>query len=98
MKRLRSLVGILIIGSILGIGVLAWYTVSPPPGKNPPVEASIPNADLKLDRLRYTETREGIKEWELEAASAQYFKDQGTVVFEKVKATFFSIIFSLPIV
>jgi len=42
-----------------------------------------------LDRLRYTETREGVKEWELEAASAQYFKEDGTVVFEKVRAAFF---------
>ncbi len=89
MRRFRSLLGILILGSLVGVGALAWYTVSPPGGKKVTLQTTAPAADLKLDRLRYTETREGVKEWELEAASAQYFKEEGTVVFEKVKATFF---------
>ncbi len=91
MRRFRSLLGFLILGSLVGVGILAWYTVSPRGGKPLSLQtpAPAPAADLKLDRLRYTETREGVKEWELEAASAQYFKEEGTVVFEKVKATFF---------
>jgi len=88
-KRFRSLLGFVILGSLVGVGALAWYTVSPPARKNSSVQTPAAAADVKLDRLRYTETREGVKEWELEAASAQYFKEEGTVVFDKVKATFF---------
>ena len=68
---------------------MAWYTVAPKGGKTPPAGGPASPADLKLDRLRYTETRDGVKEWELEAASAQYFKEDGTVVLEKVRASFF---------
>jgi len=47
------------------------------------------SADLKLDRVHYTETREGVKEWELEATSAVYHKEGDTVMLEKIRATFF---------
>lgn len=72
------------------VGVMVWRTLAPPAGKNIPLkEPAASLADLKLDRITYTETREGKKEWELEAASAVYFKDKGTVDLNKVKATFF---------
>jgi len=89
MKRFRSFLGMVILTCLVGIGILAWHTVTPPAEKIPPSQEPASAADLKLDRLRYTETREGVKEWELEAASAQYFKEEGTIVFDKVKATFF---------
>jgi LPS export ABC transporter protein LptC len=89
MKRFRSFLGMIILFCLAGVGILAWYTVTPPADKNPPSQESASPADLKLDRLRYTETREGVKEWELEASSAQYFKEEGTIVFDNVKATFF---------
>ena len=89
MKRFRSLLGMVILTCLVGIGILAWYTVTPPTEKPLPTQEPASTADLKLDRLRYTETREGVKEWELEASSAQYFKEDGTIVFDKVKATFF---------
>jgi LPS export ABC transporter protein LptC len=89
MKRFRSFLGMVILTCLAGIGILTWYTVTPPAEKNSPSQEPASAADLKLDRLRYTETREGVKEWELEASSAQYFKEEGTIVFDKVKATFF---------
>ena len=89
MRRFRSFLGVIILCSLCGVGVLAWYTISPPGRKAPPVEGPASPADLKLDRLRYTETRDGVKEWELEAASAQYFKEDGSVLLEKVRAAFF---------
>lgn len=89
MRRIRSFLGLIILCSLCGVGVLAWYTITPPGGKKAPTGEPASAADLKLDRLRYTETREGVKEWELEAASAQYFKEDGSVVFEKVRAAFF---------
>jgi LPS export ABC transporter protein LptC len=68
---------------------MTWRTLAPPPEKIEPAKELTTSADLKLDRVRYTETREGVKEWELEAICAQYFKEESTVFFDKVKATFF---------
>lgn len=89
MKTFRFILVVIIFCSLGAITVISWRTVGPPAQKTVPPEKPSNPADLMLDRLRYTETKEGVKEWELEAASALYFKDKGTVVFEKVKATFF---------
>jgi LPS export ABC transporter protein LptC len=87
MKRLRSFVGVIILSSLAVVAIMTWRTLAPPTEKNIPVPTT--SADLKLDRVHYTETREGVKEWELEATSAQYFKEENTILFDKVKATFF---------
>ena len=86
---LRSLVGIIILGSLGGVGFFVWQAMAPPPvDRNPPAKSDVA-ADLKLDRVHYTETREGMKEWELEAASAVYYREQNTLALEKVRATFY---------
>lgn len=86
---LRSLVGLMILGSLVGVGFFVWQVLAPAPG-DPPVPAKTDAAaDLKLDRVHYTETREGMKEWELEAASAVYYREENTLALEKVRATFY---------
>ena len=86
---LRSLVGMIILGSLGGVGIFVWQVLTPAPGdKHPPAKADVA-ADLKLDRVHYTETREGVKEWELEADSAVYYREQNTLTLEKVRATFY---------
>jgi LPS export ABC transporter protein LptC len=89
MRKLRSFLGIIILGSLGGVGFMTWRTLAPPQEKIETAKELATSADLKLDRVRYTETREGVKEWELEAICAQYFKEESTVFFDKVKATFF---------
>ncbi|MBI5287296.1 MAG: LPS export ABC transporter periplasmic protein LptC [Deltaproteobacteria bacterium] len=49
-----------------------------------------PKADVTLDRIHYTETRDSQKAWELEAASARYFKEKDITIFDKVKVIFYS--------
>jgi LPS export ABC transporter protein LptC len=86
---LRSLVGVIILGTLGGAGFFLWEALSPVPGdRNPPVKADAA-ADLKLDRVHYTETREGTKEWELEAASAVFYRKENSMALEKVRATFY---------
>jgi LPS export ABC transporter protein LptC len=86
---LRSLVGMIILGSLGGVAFFVWQALAPTPGdQNPPAKTDVA-ADLKLDRVHYTETREGMKEWELEAASAVYYREQNTLALEKVRATFY---------
>ena len=86
---LRSLLGVIVLGSLGGVAVMVWLTVGPGPDKKTPPQKPEIAADLKLDRVHYTETREGVKEWELEAASAVYFKGENAVLLEKVRGTFY---------
>ncbi len=89
MKNWRFLLGGMIVGSVALVAILTWRTLAPSPKKNLSPPESVSTADLQLDRMKYTETREGVKEWELEAASVRYFQDENMVFLEKVKATFF---------
>jgi LPS export ABC transporter protein LptC len=86
---LRSLVGVIILGSLSLVGVLVWQTLTPPSTEKTSPAKPDASADLKLDRVHYTETREGVKEWELEATSAVYRKEGDTVMLEKIRATFY---------
>ena len=87
-KNLRSLLVVIIVCGLGVITFLSWRTIVPS-GEKKEASQEQTVADLKLDQMRYTETREGIKEWELEAASAIYFKEENTVVCDRVKATFY---------
>jgi len=89
MKNWRFLLGGMIVGSVALVAILTWRTLAPSPKKNLSPPEPVSTADLQLDRMKYTETREGVKEWELEAASVRYFQDENMVFLEKVKATFF---------
>jgi LPS export ABC transporter protein LptC len=86
---LRLLIGVIILGSLGLVGVLVWQTLIPPSTEKAPPAKPDASADLKLDRVLYTETREGVKEWELEATSAVYRKEGDTVMLEKIRATFY---------
>jgi len=89
MRNIRFFLGLIILASMGLVALMAWRTLAPPEGRDVPARVQATSADLKLDRVRYTETREGKKEWELEAATAQYFKEENSVILDKVKATFF---------
>jgi LPS export ABC transporter protein LptC len=79
----------IILGSLGGVGFFVWQALAPAPGDKHLPAKSDAAADLKLDRVHYTETREGKKEWELEAASAVYYREENTLALEKVRATFY---------
>jgi LPS export ABC transporter protein LptC len=86
---IRSLVGLIILGSLGGVGFFVWQALTPAPEDRPVPAKTDAAAELKLDRVHYTETREGTKEWELEATSAVYYREQNTLALEKVRATFY---------
>ena len=89
MKKFRLFLGVMILGGVGLVAIMTWRTLAPLQGKNVPLQEPASAADLQLNRMKYTETREGIKEWELEAASVRYFQDEKLLFLEKVKATFF---------
>ncbi|KPK90411.1 MAG: hypothetical protein AMJ94_09510 [Deltaproteobacteria bacterium SM23_61] len=86
---LRSLVGLIILGCLGGVAFFVWQALAPAPGDRPVLPQTDIAAEVKLDRVHYTETREGMKEWELEAASAVYYREENTLALEKVRATFY---------
>ncbi len=88
-RNWRFFLGVLIVGGVGLVAIMTWRTLAPPQGKKGPIQEPASTADLQLDRIKYTETREGVKEWELEAASVRYFQDKNLLFLEKVKATFF---------
>ena len=52
--------------------------------------SSIPgNANLTIGEIHQTATRDGIKEWVMHAASAQYFESKKQVMLEELNITFF---------
>jgi LPS export ABC transporter protein LptC len=89
MKSFRPFLGLIILGCVVGVGVLVWRTMKDSEQKKEPTQESSASADLMLDRVHYIETREGVKEWELEAASARFYKDKNIALLENVKATYF---------
>jgi len=85
---------------IAGIGVAAFFGViivlilnlSLPRGRIPESElpANAKNADMQFQKIHYTSTNEqGIKEWELTAITANYFRGKKLAEFEKVDVTFY---------
>ncbi|MGB9699385.1 MAG: LPS export ABC transporter periplasmic protein LptC [Thermodesulfobacteriota bacterium] len=88
-KKITFLVVITAIVSLTFLGAKIWNMLKPLTEEQGKPNLSSPKADLELKKVKYTETREGVKEWELEAFSVGYFQEEGIVVCEKVKATFF---------
>ena len=89
MRNLKVFIGLLILGGVGALAIILYQTLALQREKNPSAIEPTINADLKLERVHYQETHEGIKEWEVEAASAVYYKEDQMVLLEKVKATFF---------
>jgi len=49
------------------------------------------DADMHLDKIHYTSTNDqGVKEWELKASTANYFKNNSVAEFEDVHVIFYS--------
>ena len=55
----------------------------------PVPESAEPDATLSVGKIQQTATREGKKEWSLEANSAHYIKDMNQMVLKGLTVTFF---------
>lgn len=57
----------------------------------PEIPEGTQDADMHLNKIHYTSTnKEGVKEWELKALAANYFKDKNLAEFEGVDIIFYS--------
>ncbi|OGP07325.1 MAG: LPS export ABC transporter periplasmic protein LptC, partial [Deltaproteobacteria bacterium GWA2_42_85] len=90
MRQIKSIVLIIFLtAAVSTIGVLLYinYRIHDV-AKGITIKSS--GADVRIERARYVETKDGEKEWELEADSAEYFKDNNLAVFDNVKVIFYS--------
>jgi len=82
---LCCLIGLIVAG--IGIGVVSYLRFREAPKA---LFSALPkDMDLSLNHIHHVATRDGVKEWVLDADSAQYQKADNKTVFKNVSATFF---------
>ncbi|UCD87701.1 MAG: LPS export ABC transporter periplasmic protein LptC [Desulfobacterales bacterium] len=89
MSRAKTVVYCLLVLTVAGIGIgLAGYLRL---GEEPEALHSVlpKDCDVSLNRVHHVATRDGVKEWTLDAESAQYHKTNNKTVFKDILATFF---------
>lgn len=73
---------------LLSVGLFKFQQVKK--GRAETVIALLPeDTDISLDQVHQTSTREGVKEWSLDAASVRYQKKEGRSLLTDVSVTFF---------
>jgi LPS export ABC transporter protein LptC len=82
---LYCLIGLVLGG--LGASFVAHHYGSK--GREPSVSVLPKNEDVSLDKIHHVAVRNGIKEWTLEAESAQYQKAENRTTLNQIAATFF---------
>ena len=93
MKRIKIgiLIAIILIGGIVFISLwanLRERKASESIEKIPKVSTG--GADMRMEKIRFVEDKQGQKTWELEANSVQQYQDQNLMILEDVKVTFYS--------
>jgi len=90
MSKTRIVLYCLMVVMFAGIG-FALVSHSPSEKEGPvTLESVIPKkSDVRLNRIRHVATRDGVKEWVLDAESAQYEQAGSKTVFKDICATFF---------
>lgn len=85
--NIRNFLALLIVG---GIVVLALTVLRNQDRLSPGamLETVAPEADLALRRIHYTETRDGVRRWTLEADSAQHDVGAGVTRIENIRVAF----------
>jgi len=82
---LYCLIGVMVGG--IGFGLVGYHRLR----EEPRVLLSVlpKNRDVSLNHIHHVATRDGIKEWTLDAQSAQYQKADNKTFFKEIFATFF---------
>lgn len=82
---LLCLIGLILAG--IGVGVVSSRHLSN--GSEDSVPILPKGKDVSLNRIHQVATRDGVKEWILDAESAQYDKAENKTILTDVSATFF---------
>jgi LPS export ABC transporter protein LptC len=93
MKRFKIalLISIVLIGGIVLVSLLANLRARKASEAVERVtKVSTEGADMKLEKIRFVEDKQGQKTWELEAESVHQYREQNMMVLENVKVTFYA--------
>jgi hypothetical protein len=82
---LYCLIGLMVAG--IGYGLISYNSIREEPKA---LLSVLPkNTDVSLNHIHHVATRDGIKEWTLDAKSARYQKADNKTMFKDIFATFF---------
>ncbi|MBN1574415.1 MAG: LPS export ABC transporter periplasmic protein LptC [Deltaproteobacteria bacterium] len=91
MKQIRLILGIAVIVIVVGIVAVLIFrdrgTESTETEETPATNAG--PASIEAENIKYTESKEGKVIWEIEAGSAEFYKEEERTEFDKIKVTFF---------
>lgn len=85
MKLFLYVLILVILASLTGI-FLYYRSLSQPK----PSPSGNSKASLTLGKIRHAATRNGIRQWSLEAASAEYFREEDRADFRDIAVVFFA--------
>ncbi|MBI5681930.1 MAG: LPS export ABC transporter periplasmic protein LptC [Deltaproteobacteria bacterium] len=89
-KNIKTLLTILLIAFVFAISISLFLNYRLQKGVKDISPQTPSNADVVISKIHYIEDKDGKKEWELEADSAQYFQGGDVTELEDVKITFYS--------
>jgi len=84
-RVLCCLIGLIVAGIVLWLA--SYYRFKEEPRRL--VSVLPENMDVSLNRIHHVATRVGVKQWTLDAESAQYQKGDNKTIFKEVSVTFF---------
>jgi LPS export ABC transporter protein LptC len=90
MKKYLNIRNFLALLLVIGTGVLVVTVLHNQDRFSPGaiLETVVPEADLALQRIHYTETRDGVRRWTLEADSAKHDVGEGVTRLENIHVAF----------
>lgn len=90
MKKYLNIRNILALLIVIGTGALILTVLRNQERLSPGaiLETVVPEADLALQRIHYTETRDGIRRWTLEADSAKHDVGEGVTRINNIRVAF----------
>lgn len=91
MPRFRLRHALLALIIFVALALLWLLSTNRETAEAPPISEEIPQteADLSLQDVDYTRTRDGKRHWRLKAETAEYRKEDGVTRAQKVEMTFF---------
>ncbi|OQY60076.1 MAG: LPS export ABC transporter periplasmic protein LptC [Desulfobacteraceae bacterium 4572_88] len=89
-KKLK-IVLLLVIVCVFGavVAVFIGDRQQGPESQDTPVSSISDDANISIGKVSQTATRDGIKEWRLDAGSARYLNEKKQGIFQKLSVTFF---------
>lgn len=88
-RRIRAFLSAFIVLSIVGLAALVFihYKTRELPQEDFMEDEKV---QVSIDRIRYSGTKDGRVEWELEAMSANRSREEDLTIFEEVKLVFYA--------